>query len=486
MHCDVVMVGYRLNAKEPAAKALERILGLTPEDARRLARAFPVTVVEGTSESDAVRIRDELQAAGALVELRAQSRAPGFVSEARTNARFDAAGAVQEPESPATRLTPEPTRNSNLGPRADLGTAGRTRLTPEPARSSNVGPRIDVALAAPTRRTPEPLRASSPGPSAALRPSPEPFAAVPPTPTSAPVVFPASATAAPQAQQDGSGAYQLGEFGFEIARSRTVSRPPSAPPPPRGADVSLDLELAAGLPLELDQPSAAGPSLDFGGRNTPANDLHSLGERFEELGPGRRARAPEVEEHAFRAIQRISKGHESRRPPPRQSASARVRSALTRSLRAWLPSLALLALLSAATAAAVGYALDPSDMLGVLRREGSADAFVPGRPQDRDLHPLLRATPSITRAPLASMLRARIAGVHEVPVSYEDGSKTVQCALVENVPGQTEARLEQVRQTGREIAPPIPIMAQLREHARALRAANARADLELTPICLAL
>ena len=70
MRSDVVIVGYRLNAREPAAKALERILGLASADARQLARGFPALVARDLAATEAEALKAELQAAGAQVELR--------------------------------------------------------------------------------------------------------------------------------------------------------------------------------------------------------------------------------------------------------------------------------------------------------------------------------------------------------------------------------------------------------------------------------
>jgi hypothetical protein len=156
----------------------------------------------------------------------------------------------------------------------------------------------------------------------------------------------------------------------------------------------------------------------------------------------------------------------------------------------------LLAAIGAGSLAAVGYALDPSDVLGALQRERAAvSSGAPaashasdGREADalQGLHPLLRATPAITRGPLAAILRARIGGVHEVPVSFGKQGATVHCALVEHADGETETRLSRLRETGREVSAPGDITAQLREHERALRAASHHPELQFTQVCLAL
>jgi hypothetical protein len=97
----------------------------------------------------------------------------------------------------------------------------------------------------------------------------------------------------------------------------------------------------------------------------------------------------------------------------------------------------------------------------------------------------LRAVPSSARAPLAAILRARIAGVHALPMSFTAPSgKQVECALVETrTPEDTALRMAELRRTGTEVAPPLAAQASLREHAHALRAAS-ETPLTLTPLCL--
>ncbi|HVZ32726.1 MAG TPA: hypothetical protein VG963_09890, partial [Polyangiaceae bacterium] len=167
MHCDVVMVGYRLNAKEPAAKALERILGLPPEVARRLARAFPVTVVEGASDTDAARIRTELEAAGALVELRSLSSA-GLAPVRPANEQAEPAPRA------AQRLTPDPARLAHAGTHPERAPAASARQTPEPMRSMHAPTGAELSSSTAARLTPEPARPANPEHSGELVAEPRP------------------------------------------------------------------------------------------------------------------------------------------------------------------------------------------------------------------------------------------------------------------------------------------------------------------------
>ena len=440
MHCDVVIIGYRLNAKEPAAKALERILGMFAEDARKLARSFPATVLAAGSQEQAERLMQQLTEAGALVELRASKPMPAPVPrEAQLSAARSAAG---------------------HGRRASLPMADKHAL--------------DLASA------PRP-RPAHQGDAADLRARPQPGGPPPPPP-------------------EALANYQLGDFGLAPASVRpgpilVVPPPPSGRGgPPTGAarrasvasGTDLDFDLS-GIPLELDQPESA---VRRGGNLVEASS-DMRGERFSDSPPSTE-RAPQVEEAAFRSIQRAPRPAEVRRSgAPR--AAKRTSGGSVSTLRAWAPSTFMLATVSVLSLSAVGYALDPDDAFGALLRERAAlfiaQAPTPSTSNGRDeenLHPLLRATPSAARAPLAAILRGNIPGVHDVSVAFSGAARDLHCAVVEQAEGETESRLARVRQTGREVGIPGEVSAQLKERESSLRAEAKRPDLSFVEICLSL
>jgi hypothetical protein len=259
--------------------------------------------------------------------------------------------------------------------------------------------------------------------------------------------------------------------------------------------MDLDLELGGDLQLELDHSEQASSGMRLGlSDRPPDNDHHSLEDRFDELAQG----AVEVSvarEPRARPAPRAPRAPEARRSLPSPRPARAEPSALRRLVSEWIPSLFLLVAMCAGSLAAVGYAIDPSDVLGALQREHAAVWAGTPAPSSRGshetdlllgLHPLLRATPAMTRAPLAAILRARIGGVHEVPVSFGKQGSTVHCSLVEHAEGETETRLSRLRETGREVAPPSDVTAQLREHERALRAASRHPELQFTQVCLTL
>lgn len=469
MHCDVVIVGYRLNAKEPAPKALERILGLTPEAARKLSRGFPSVVRHDISEAEGASLAEQLTAAGALVELRAPAQA-----------------AAPPPPSPPP---PAPKPASRLDRfTVDLDADLELDLSP-PARPS------PPKRAAASKLSLPPMRAGNEG--APGR------GALPVLAGPGPRLSPAAAPAASRVKiKDSAPNYQLGDFGLAQPRGPSLSGlapvatqhsvvaplPTSVAPPAAGVGggLELELDLSSGLELELDRDEGESLSRRISSR-PPDNDLHTLNEDF-----GRDTRAiaaaPDVEQSAFRAIQRAPKSPEARRS---LAPAAKKPSELALALREWLPAVLLLVFLVIGSIAAVGYALDPSDIVGALTHEQASMERSAGSPARRsasleNLHPLLRATPALTRAPLAAILRARIGGVHEVPVSFGRPESPVHCCLVELREGETATRLARLRETGREVPAPSDIRAQLLEHERALRSESHQPALQFAQVCLTL
>lgn len=69
MRYDLVIVGYRLNASVKPAQALQTVLGLDSETARKLTRQFPATVLTGLSLSRAEGVAKQLTDLGAKVEV---------------------------------------------------------------------------------------------------------------------------------------------------------------------------------------------------------------------------------------------------------------------------------------------------------------------------------------------------------------------------------------------------------------------------------
>lgn len=452
-----MITGYRPNAREPAQRALERILGLTPDAARSLARSLPAVVVQGAANDNAERIRAALENAGALVELRASplrlERAPLDLPRQAEPGVFDfdldlpmgaGGGSPAKANKGGTGTFAAPGRVGD-----PFATSAQTSSGPLIAPRAGAGP---LAVPAPPggrpslpQQTTRSLRGSLP-----QQPPPPPAAA-----------------------------YKLGDFGVAPRGQSVVARLPTAPPSlvpaaPTLADGDFELESQGHGGLELDLGGV--PHRSFAHASSAQAQHEVLGERL--AGAGGSAKVPDVDPQLVRSLQRRAEVAATKRASP--SLVAYLVDG------PWL-SLLMVCAVTTLTLGAVGYALDPGDPLGGLAQARGLALGSPSRELARaqgHLHPLLRNTPRALRAPVAAVLRAQISGVLDVPVAYPTSTGQIaQCTLVEHG-SETEARLERVRETGHEVAAPPEASAQLIEHERALRAERKRPDLQFTRVCL--
>jgi hypothetical protein len=163
----LVILGFRLNAGEPPAKALERVLGMDPQRAKDLTRSFPC-VVGATANPEHARIHAErLTQAGAKVEVREQHL--GVVPAAAQ------APAAPEAPSVSARVPPPPPQPV------------QRQAVPEEAAPAEAAPAGGYSLGDLVVARPEPVRTSKPA-----VPSPPV-----PSPQAAPAVAPSTQTQAP-------------------------------------------------------------------------------------------------------------------------------------------------------------------------------------------------------------------------------------------------------------------------------------------------
>lgn len=69
MRYDVVLVGFRLNARLKPAQALQTVLGLDAEACKVLTQRFPATVLTGVSQSRADKVVEQLAEMGGKAEV---------------------------------------------------------------------------------------------------------------------------------------------------------------------------------------------------------------------------------------------------------------------------------------------------------------------------------------------------------------------------------------------------------------------------------
>lgn len=127
---DIVVVGFRLNARLKPAEAMHSVLGVSPDAARELVREFPATVLCGVSQGRAERVSRELNEAGAKVEVR--------------ESRISLAAQADEGSAGGAFPTNEYSGNYEIG----------EILAPMPRRSASSAPGAATASAAPMAKRP--------------------------------------------------------------------------------------------------------------------------------------------------------------------------------------------------------------------------------------------------------------------------------------------------------------------------------------------
>jgi len=176
-------------------------------------------------------------------------------------------------------------------------------------------------------------------------------------------------------QVDGRGeGYAIGEILAPVARVAASASGPSRRPSREALDAGLRPQLEArGAAREQNQEAV----LPTRSSASPEHDAAFAGiTNFDHLdGYTDSAAALDVDEVAFRAIQRHPAGqNQARRRGP--SLWQRLRGyalSVARSSLAWALSMMWLGLISALTLLAVGYALDPDDILGALQLRALSD-----------------------------------------------------------------------------------------------------------------
>jgi hypothetical protein len=303
---DVVLTGFRLNAGEPPAKVLERVLGLEPAKARAATQRFPV-ILARTSQERADQLADLLREAGAMVDV----REVGAVARPTQPMPAPAPGAPSLPPIPGT-----------VSPRTSAPALGLPG-TASPVALAPTQPALRPVATMPTVAGLPPLpmskggNAPAPLPAFASLPAPGAAAPRPEAPSAAPHAL-GAALAAPQALTDaqpendwnmqalapvlppvgesladlepaapphGMSAYQLGDLAIDLgkkpaagAASTPSSLPPagSAPAPARAAELELDTQ-AAPAPARAPAAAVSAPEAPaFGG-------MASFGDGFDDM-----------------------------------------------------------------------------------------------------------------------------------------------------------------------------------------------------------
>jgi hypothetical protein len=150
---DVVLVGFRLNARLKPAQALQAVLGLDAEACRTLTQKFPATVLTGVSQSRADKVVEQLDELGGKAEVHLSRISLATEPEKDTNsvrpfAQEEASGNYAIGEI----LAPMPKKNVSVAPK------GETPAAKRPSREE-----LDQALRDSFRPGKEPSPAGKPG-----------------------------------------------------------------------------------------------------------------------------------------------------------------------------------------------------------------------------------------------------------------------------------------------------------------------------------
>ncbi len=494
---DVVITGFRLNATEKPATALQRILCLGPGEAGALAKGFPCVVRAALPAAEAQHLQSVLREAGAHVQLREPGRSmppetgmpasvlpsglplPASPGSAPAPAPRDAAATPSQPAAAPSRPAAAPSRETPV-----------TTHCPEDAafHGDDVAPRASLTAAMPP---------PAPG---ALELS------------NAPLLFRATLTALTEAPPPPVLLpYQLGELVVVPTNSRPapeigapLGEPVAEPVRIQGQPVAAATGLPAATPVAgrsqpapasvagRSQPAPTGTAV----RSQPAPEVEAGAmQMFEDPfgspdGPGP---ALDIDESAL--SDRSARVQSSFRPNAHVVATGTGRRGLIATLLwpvalIWhyaVPALALTGVAAIAGAAVYLIKDKARNDTGLTPTDEAPALDATERPSEPEeaTHPLLRVTPRAMEPSVASILRVRMAGVHKVLVTWPADQRpegVTECMLVEE--GQA-AQLKELASTGRHLDPPADVVEQLAQHMEALQAAQNRPGVTFTPVCLA-
>jgi len=127
--CDVVITGFRLNAVEKPAAALQRVLQVSEDEARALSKRFPCVVLADAPSVAAQPLMAALREAGAHVQL----REPGRSMPPETGGKTMPPEGFGEPHAPPRALRSEPVRGPASVPAPAPGASTAHKSVPAPA-----------------------------------------------------------------------------------------------------------------------------------------------------------------------------------------------------------------------------------------------------------------------------------------------------------------------------------------------------------------
>ncbi len=470
--CDIIITAYRLNAVQPAAKALQRILGLSPADAAALAKRFPCVVRANEDPQEAERLCAALQEAGAFAELQAH-------------------------ESQHAPPEPAPEHQS-----LQVATSIPTR--DEPPSGYVIG---DLTI---DKSAPAPLAARAARTSLAQ-----------PAPITPPIT-PARAAPAATAEAAVSGNVQMLDDGFggEADHGVALELDLNATGKPLDQATASAMEVVQGPSgFDDEEQEAAALELDYGTAPKGTGKVEAKKPKTQATTAAKQSTpkaAPADKSQGETAAATPATGHKyaihGAQPEGARRGQINVRDkggnhGILGRLRS---GSAAQLWVSACLAAVIGgaaykvYALNEEDAVIRAQALRSMQAEVndnsidhrPGVPGKVEPPPAIEkdeltakapadvASPAIMERSVASERRGRMHGIHKVSVTWPAGAARddTECMLLDT---KYANKMDELASTGLRIDMPPAVEKQLKSEADALQASKRYRDRSFLPICLA-
>ncbi len=425
--CDIVITAFRLNAVQPAAKALQHILGLSPSDAAVLAKSFPCVVRENETAEEAERLCSELNAAGAHAEL--HEHVPELQEQDAQTAPSS------EPEAPVPYVIGDLTIGLPASPRV-----------------------------------------SAPRPVSAVKPAPMPVAAKPAAAKPAATKAAASASA----ESAVSGNVQMLDDGFGGEGEHGAALELDYGP---GANRASKVEVK-----KPGQPMPKEAQKKPGGEQKPAEPASTVaGKKAVPISPAAAARRGEIhvrdrspDERGFlakvflplvlfyaaaprlciavciAAVSAIAVYQVYGAPAEEPSASAQVHKPAPRKSKNLAPK------------------RKGARLLDATKNERSVESAA-----------ATQAKTDVMEWSVATAQRERMHGIHKVSVEWPVGAKRAdktECMLLD---AKYANRLDELARTGTRLTLPSSVERQMVEHVKKLQSSRRYRGREFLPICLA-
>lgn len=496
MAFDVIITSFRMNAPMSPAQTLEELFGFEPDRARSLTRAFPATVIEGTTRVHADIAAEQLREAGAKVEVRARGQVASKIREVAANPRHvEHARTSAEPAAAKTQVKAEPAAADVLQKAAAAAQRLQTRTE---SLMQAVAPNTGATSAA--AQAIEPLATAAPAPSAK--------------------VF---STVAMQNIEADLQRFEVTDFGPPPSpviphNDWADAFANSTPPPKAEARAASAPSGASGLKVNVgkaDLPDIddlfSPPAPKTAPQSPGAHAVKPKGDALDELfsppgadtyykqkaevsGGGRQGAPTKDGKVRARAPRGADKGWDTA-PDPKGLDAGGLDAAAAEGAKSAAGTLLKTALgKAAAGVAALGVVAGAGLTVINAREEAAMEKTqfansAEGKEQakvaeiKKRIHPVIRLAPASLAPAFAGILRRQIDKAHHVKIEWDGAPKDVDCMLLAD-DKKSEARMTKLLRTGEVIEYPEEAAEQFKEQIETLRTAMGKPNKKFTPVCL--